>query len=234
MKTNHKLKVKLISLGLLVLMVGVFTQCVATNTSQVGGSSSNNSYTPPPLNNDQDEGQVINQAQVSEGIKSHEQILNTMSELTGVSIMNGSVQTIYNQVATTLPTDNDIKVFLPPHQLAITKLAAEFCKVLVDTTTIPTGKTVSLRAAIWPTFNFNALPIDALNGASRDALIDDVLEAFWGDIVPADEKMLAAQELNRLVEDLKAGETQNTSVITRNVVKGVCTSVLASAHVTLL
>ncbi len=234
MKTNHKLVVKLTALGLLVTLMGVFTQCVPINTKQIGGSSSNNSYTPPPLVEDEkDEGQIINEAQVSEGMKSHEQLLGTMSELTGVSVMNTAVRGVYNQVATTLPTDNDIKVFLPSHQLAITKLAAEYCKVLVDTTTIPTGRQVTLRAEIWPTINFGGTPAQALGQASRDILIDEVIEAFWGGMISPQDKDLAVDELNQLIQDLLAGEAL-TAATTRNVIKGVCTAVLSSAHVTLL
>lgn len=226
MKTNHRLIVKLVTLGLLISLVGVFTQCVANNTKQVGGSNSNNSYTPGPLDNDQDEGQEINAALVSEGIKSHEQILNTMSTLTGVSVTNNNVRTVYNQVATTLPTDNDIKVFLPPHQLAVTRLAAEFCQAMVESTT--------LRVVVWPNFPFTALPATALSAANTDELIENVIDAFWGDIVPAAEKSDAKAELEQLVEDLQVGESTATATTTRNVVKGVCTAVLSSAHVTLL
>lgn len=233
MKTNHKLIIKLISIALLIALVGMFTQCVPSNTKQIGNSS-NNSYVPPPLGSgDLDEGQTINASLVSEGIKSHEQILNTMSEITGVSITNGSVKSVYDQVVTSLPTDNDVKVFLPPHQLAITKLAAEFCKVLVDTSSIPAGKPVALRSIIWPTLNFNGVPSASLAMASRDVLIDEVIEVFWGGIVTSEEKSLATDDLHQLIDDLLLNEA-NTATTTRNVVKGVCTTVLASAHVTLL
>ncbi|MBA2404556.1 MAG: hypothetical protein H0V66_07285 [Bdellovibrionales bacterium] len=232
MKTNQKLIVKLITLGLLVSLVGVFTQCVPTNTKQIGGSSSN-SFTPPPLDNDQDEGQQINNLQVSEGIKSHEQILHTMSALTGVPATNASVKNVYDQVATTLPTDNDIKVFLPPHQLAITKLAAEFCKVLVDTTAVPLGKPVTPRAAIWPGFNFGALHAVALDPAGRDTMIEQTIEAFWGGMSTPAETSAAIMEFNQLIDDLLVNEPNSTNT-TRNVVKGVCTSALSSAYVTLL
>ena len=235
MKTNPRLKMKLITLTLLILLVGVFTQCVPTNTKQIGDNSSSNSYTPPPFGTeDLDEGQTINVTQVSEGIKSHEQILNSMSALTGVSIMNGSVKAVYDQVATSLPTDNDLKVFLPPHQLAITKLAAEFCKVLVDTSTVPRGRLVPLRSVIWRAINFNAIPSVSLSMANRDVIIENVIEAFWGGVITVDEKSMAEQDLHQLIEDLLQGENLIQATTTRNVIKGVCTVVLSSAHVTLL
>ncbi len=234
MKTNPRLKMKLITLFLLILMVGVFTQCVPTNTNQINGNSSSNSYTPPPFGNENlDEGQTINVTQVSEGIKSHEQILNSMSALTGVSIMNSSVKTVYDQVATSLPTDNDLKVFLPPHQLAITKLAAEFCKVLVETSTVTINRRIPLRAIIWPTINFNSTPAVSLSMSNRDIIIENVMEVFWGGIISVDEKSMAEIELHQLIEDLLEGENLTQASTTRNVIKGVCTAVLSSAHVTL-
>lgn len=217
---------KLISLALMALIIGVFTQCVATNTEQVGGSGGSHKTTFVTPKETKDEAQVINEAQVSTGIKSYEQILHTMAALTGVDVLNGSVQTVYKQVETTLPTDNDIKVFLPPHQLAITKLAAEFCHVLVDNGT--------LRAQIWPDFNFNATPNNAFNSANRDMLIEQSIEAFWGGVVSDEERSLATDELQQLMDDLLLEERTDQSSVTRNVVKGVCTAVLSSAHVTLL
>ena len=148
--------------------------------------------------------------------------------------MNGSVKAVYDQVATSLPTDNDLKVFLPPHQLAITKLAAEFCKVLVDTSTVPRGQLVLLRSVIWPTINFTAIPSVSLSMANRDVIIENVIEAFWGGVITVDEKSMAEQDLHQLIEDLLQGENLNQATTTRNVIKGVCTVVLSSAHVTLL
>ena len=224
MKTNHRLIVKLVTIALLSVLVAVFTQCMATNTQQIGNSSSNNTIVTPP--DDKDEGQIINETQVAEGIKSHEQILLTMSVLTGVPATNGNVRNVYNQVATTLPTDNDIKVFLPPHQLAITKLAAEFCNELVNNAT--------LRAQVWKTYTGFTLRPDQGSLDDRQLIIDEVVLAFWGDIATQAEKDLAVDELDQLITDLLVGESVRSTATTTNVIKGVCTSVLSSAHVTLL
>lgn len=223
---NQKLKIKLISLASLAVLIGVFTQCVPTNTQQIGNSSSSNYNAPPTPTPPKDEGQVINQTQVETGIKSYEQILFTMSALTGVDAFNGSIQTVYRQVETTLPTDNDVKTFLPPHQLAITKLAAEYCHILVDSAT--------LRDQIWTGYNFNALPAAGLSTQNRDFIIDKSIERFWGDVVSNEERGLAEDEFHQLIDDLLVSENTTTSTTTRNIIKAVCTSALSSAHVTLL
>lgn len=217
MKTNQRTFIKLSTISLFIFLIAVFTQC--------GNSSQKTTHKPSYTKEvKKDEGQIINELQVSEGMKNHEQIFNTMSALTGVT-MTGSVKTVYDQVATSLPTDNDIKVFLPSHQLAITKLAAEFCKVLLDTE--------ALRVVIWPTLNFTLDPATTLNMAGRDLLIEEMLQAFWGGVTSPDEKTQSEIELHQLIADLLVGEA-NTQVTTRNIAKGVCTSALASAHVTLL
>ena len=228
MQTNHRLIVKLVSVALLTVLVTVFTQC-GMNTDQIGNSYSNNSSAGGPvLVPNMDEGQIINNTEISEGLKSHEQIFFTMSELTGVPVTNGNVRNVYNQVATSLPTDNDLKVFLPPHQLAITKLAAEFCHVLVEDNT--------LRAVIWPNFNFATIP-NATTGISnpqtRERLIAQLIQAFWGGVISEVELYAAEDELDLLMIDLLAGET-NDATASKNVIKGVCTAALSSAHVTLL
>lgn len=227
MKTNHKLIVKLVAIALLMVMVATFTQCIMpTNTTQIGDSEKTESSTIiTKSDGPKDEGQIINEAQVEVGMKSHEQLLHTMSTLTGVPVTNTSIQSVYNQVATTLPTDNDVKVFLPPHQLAITKLAAEFCHVLVENTT--------LRTQLWPGFNFGAASATAFSSAGRDLIIENTLNVFWGEAVSDEEKLMAADELQLLIDDSLMGE-QSSTTTTRNIVKAVCTSALSSAHVSLL
>lgn len=224
MKNNQRLKMKLLTLTLLLVILGVFTQCMPSNRQQVGKSSSTGKAPVPAA---KDAGQIINQTEVAAGMKSHEQILFTMSALTGVPVTNGNVRNVYNQVVTTLPTDNDIKVFLPPHQLAISKLAAEYCHTLVED--------AALRAGVWPTYaGFTLTPGTGLSTANRELLIQEVLQRFWGGIVSEADKNHAETELHQLIDDLLVDEVTTNSQTTRNVIKGVCTTVLSSAHVTLI
>lgn len=225
MKINKRIVYKFISATLLILLVGVFTQCIATNTEQVGNSSSSsssNNHVAPT-----DPGQVIHNTEVSEGIKSHEQIFYTMSALTGVPVTNNEVRNVYNQVSTSLPTDNDLKVFLPPHQLAITKLAAEFCNSLVENQT--------LRQAIWPNYSAfgSTVARGSLSAPNREIIIQGVVDAFWGGVISEDELYAAEEDLDLLISDLLVGENTADAAVTRNVIKGVCTVALSSAHVTL-
>jgi hypothetical protein len=211
---------KISSTALLILMVSVFTQCIGTNTKQIG---SGHSTAPTPK---KDVGQIINEMQVSEGMKSYEQIFHTFSTLTGVAVTQNDVRNAYNQVVTSLPTDNDIKVFLPSHQLAVTKLAAEFCHQLVETE--------ALRTAMWPGYaGYGMNPDTGLSGASRMLIIDKIIDNFWGGMISDAERQKVEDEYQVLIGELLMGEAANSQT-TRNVIKGVCTSALASAHVILI
>lgn len=223
MKTNYRLIVKHSSVTLLIILVFVFTQC-GVNTDQIGSSNSSPGKILNP--GKQDEGQIINNMEVAEGIKSHEQIFYTMSALTSVPVTNNDVRNAYNQVATSLPSNNDLKVFLAPHQLAITKLAAEFCNVLVENP--------GFRINVWPTYaGFNLTPDIGLSAENRQIIIQELILSFWGGVISEDEHYAAQEEMKLLMNELLVDENMNSSATTRNVIKGVCTVALSSAHVTI-
>lgn len=160
------------------------------------------------------------------GIKSFEQINKTMSALTGVRIDRNNIENVYEDVITQLPTDNTIDTFLAAHQVGVTKLAAEYCDTLVNDST--------LRANVWPGFNFGASATNAFNSTGTQNFIVQTLNAFWGQGVDLAGRAPATIELQQLVNDLKVGENLGASSTTRKIAKGVCITALASLNVTLL
>jgi hypothetical protein len=160
------------------------------------------------------------------GIKSFEQINKTMSALTGVRIDRNNIENVYEDVITQLPTDNTIDTFLAAHQVAVTKLAAEYCDTLVNDST--------LRANVWPGFNFGTSATNAFNSTGTQNFIVQTLNAFWGQGVDLAGRAPASIELQQLVNDLKVGENLSASSTTRKIAKGVCITTLASLNVTLL
>jgi|GEM_PF-2856226 len=163
--------------------------------------------------------------EVNVGVKSFEELNASMSVLTGIP--TAQVENTYNSIVTQLPTSNDVKSFLGVHQVSIMKLAAEYCHRLVDDAT--------QRAIIWPTTNFGENAVTALFGAKRQAIIDNAIINFWR----ADNAKLATMtmeknELNAMVDELLVGMATNNSTTTRNVIKGMCTSILSSSPVTML
>jgi hypothetical protein len=136
------------------------------------------------------------------------------------------VRRTYNDLEVQLPTDNNVKAFLSANQVAITKLAAEYCDVLVDSGTLRTG--------VWPGFNFNGTPNAVLtNNAQKIGLIDQTLNRFWGVNVGGD-RSTSQLEMLSLMNDLLQGENLGSANTTRTTVKGVCTAALSTAHVTLM
>lgn len=173
---------------------------------------------PPP--------EVIQAQEIDVGIKNFEQINATMSVLTGVSSMNNAIRNTYNDLEVQLPTSNNVKSFLSANQVAITKLAAEYCDALVNSST--------LRQNIWPGFNFGGTPNAVLNNnGQKNAVINQTLNGFWGSNVGGDRSTFQL-ELLSLFNDLLAGENLGNAATTRTTIKGVCTAALASAPVTLL
>jgi hypothetical protein len=161
----------------------------------------------------------------SVGIKNFAQINATMSTLTTIPTTNAVVQPVYAQLATQLPDGNDIRAFLASHQVAIGKLAVEYCDAMVNT---PAAANVVL-----PGIALNVAPATALNATGREAINKALITRFWGtgmSGVPEMGESLAT--LSKLTDELLAGKNMNTAARTPSVVKGLCTAVLSSGPVT--
>lgn len=161
------------------------------------------------------------------GVKTSEQLFASFSALTGVAMTQTTVRNTFNTVRPQLPVTSDIASFSPSNQIAIGKLAVEFCDQMIETAT--------LRAAVITSVDFTRNPsVVFASQNSKLAVIQQLKDRFWGkglDRLPAkadsDETLLA------LMNDLLSGIAESTTG-TRNVVKGICTAVLASAPVTML
>lgn len=182
--------------------------------------------TPPDIGNPGDiPPEVIQAQEIDLGVKNFEQINETMSVLTGVDPSTRDIENTFEELEVQLPGDNNIKSFLSANQVAITKLAAEYCDVLVDDGT--------LRAQVWPGLNFSNSPNQVLsNNAQKLGVIIQTLDKFWG--MTTDNRATSETEMLSLMNDLLAGENLGNRGTTATVMKGVCTAALASAEVTLM
>lgn len=219
---------KVVSVVLLAALLFAFNNCMPRVPGHKSSSSSTSgqSRTPSADHTEvpQTEEQVLTTLQVEVGVKNYEQLLKTYSHLTGVSATDSNIVRVYNEVQSSLPTENDVKVFAASHQVAITKLAAEFCNRLVENSTF--------RSAIWPNFPFTTIAGTALTPANRAFILQKAIERFWV-VASEDDVREAEEEILPLIDVLLLSET-NDQIATRAVVKGVCTMVLSSSHVTLL
>jgi hypothetical protein len=160
------------------------------------------------------------------GVKTGEQLAATMSALTGVARTDNTVRTAFNDLRSQLPMSHDIASFQASHQIAITKLATEYCDRLFEND--------GLRAALLPGVTFTNPNTAFGNVTARTTTVDRMTEKFWGTglkLLP--DANAAREELIALFGDLMAG-APNTGTGARNVGKGLCTAVLAASPVTLL
>lgn len=240
-----KIKMLISITTLLSVLIG-FNQCVLNKTGK-SNSKSTSKYgsTDVPAPSNRDAGDIgadkdlppgvdlpamntkptdSELALVDVGIKNFEQINLTMSKLTGIPTNNGNVLPVYNDIVIQLPTDNNVKNFLPSMQVAITKLATEYCDRLVEVGT--------LQSTIWPAINVTQTPAQTLTSTNKVLLISQTIDYFFG---PIDQPSIdnAKAELLSLYDSLITGESLTTNATTKKVVKGICTAALSSAYVTL-
>ena len=235
-----------ISISTLAIILVAFNQCVVDKPKNVKKSKATSASTSAPATSNEDAGDIESENELPDGlvmppinapatesemeaidvgVKNFEQILISMSELTGVSAADNGIQSLYKELTVQLPGDNNIKSFLPANQVAITKLAAEFCEKLVESQ--------DLRVVIWPTINFGQSPTQVLNADNKKLIINQAITRFLPPM-ESNQQTITYNELSKLFDDLLTGENLGSSVTTRKVVKGMCISTLASAHATFL
>lgn len=224
MKT--KLQMKLTVFFLLGVILFTFTHCLSNAPMEGDASRKPSSFSnvTPPTSTPSTPEAVINQAQVEIGVKTFEEIYQSFSAITGIPESQTNVLGVYRNVVDSLPTSSDVKGFLPANQVAIAKLASEFCTQLVDT---DNGN----RMGIWPGAEYN-IRLSDFNNTRRMTVVRNMLDAFWGMGVVSDaDRASAEDELYDLMIELSVGESTTSSASTRKVMKGACTVSLSSAYV---
>jgi hypothetical protein len=209
---------------LLVIVVGTFTHCV--QNSPTGASSSSSSTRAPSGATAQTPEQVLNQAQVEVGMRNFEQINYTFAELTGVPVSTVAINTTYTAVEATLPSENEVKVLQSSNQVAITRLAAEYCLQLSG------NGFVASRDAIFGVGVFGQTPA----AIDRQAIVNRTTNAFWGQgVIDPAELDVARMELLDLFNDIVVMDpAPNATATTGKAIRAVCTAALSSAYVTIM
>lgn len=251
MKANFRVLATVTSLG---IMLFSFNHCVLeqkTNTKKDTGTSDTTSAAPttsdttvtPPVVNPvvppttptpapPDVGDpggvppvVIQAQEIDVGVKNFEQINETMAVLTGIDPTTRDIERTFEELEVQLPSGNDIKSFLAANQVAITKLAAEYCDELVGNG--------GVRGQVWPGLNFGNSPNQVLaNNAQKFGVITQTLDKFWG--TTTENRGTSETEMLSLMNDLLVGENLGNRDTTSKVMKGVCTAALASAEVSMM
>lgn len=156
------------------------------------------------------------------GLKTFDEINESMARMTGVDKTHPDVFATYTTVKQQLPTVENINGFLSSHQMAITQMAIQYCDVLVSSP--------SLRASVFPGFDFGADPASAFDHAGRSLITGPLLSRFVGASLasqPADPDI--ENELNNLIDRLTSCGATCPADRTETVVKASCAAVLGSA-----
>jgi hypothetical protein len=173
------------------------------------------------------------------GIRDFARVNASMAEVTGVDPQTTSVDDTFEVLTQQLPSGADLRTFVSANQVGVAKLGIEYCDALVGDGN-PANQ--SLRDEFFPgaaSFAWDMAPAVAFADPNdvdliTDPLLDQIVGAgLRGDVMgfPARDQVEAL--LDQLIMDLSAicggaGEPPCDADYTKNVVKGVCASVLAS------
>jgi hypothetical protein len=190
------------------------------------GSKSHTYASPPPPTPPV----PTNSANPDYGARTFDQLLYTMSNITGVPITDSNVASTFASIQQSLPSTPTIDAFSASNQQAVAQLAIEFCSELVNSPT--------LSAKFFPGLNF-AQPAGTYfsSQANVNLVINPLLSN--AQIVDSHGVQIATQptvaavttELNALIGQLSAG--QNGAGRTAAVTTAACAAVLGSAAIVL-
>ena len=162
-----------------------------------------------------------------EGVRSFERIRETMAALTGVDPNDPEPQATFDELRQQLPGTSDLRSFSASQQVAISKLALEFCDAMVESP--------GLRDAFFGPFPFDSPAALAFgSAANRDRVIDALVDRMLG-VAVANQP--SRDEVRPILDELATGLVAGCDAAscgperTRNVTKALCSAVLASAAV---
>jgi Concanavalin A-like lectin/glucanases superfamily len=162
-------------------------------------------------------------AQADIGIRTFEQLNQSMSRITGVPTTNTGVRATYLQVQQQLPPVPNIDAFLASHQTGVAQLAIKYCSVMVDD--------AALRAAFFPALSGGITPSAQFAGAGKDILVVPLLQKAVGSNIgsqPSDADVRT--ELGNLIDRLASKPGASST----NVAKAACAAALGSGVLSIL
>ncbi len=162
-------------------------------------------------------------AQSDIGVRTFEQLNQSMSRITGVPTTNSGVRSTYLQVQQQLPPVPGIEAFLASHQTGVAQLAIKYCSVMVDTP--------AMRLAFFPSLNPATAPATQFADATgKDILVVPLLQKVVGTNLASQPSDVAVRtELHGLIAKLSAKPGASSS----NVAKAACAAALGSGVLTI-
>jgi cytochrome c553 len=166
------------------------------------------------------------------GVKFYSQINAAMAQITGVSVTNPTINTVYNTLQQSLPTTNDLSAFTASAQTAISSLADAYCSTAINTPSIVSATFPGLNLTQTASTYFGTTTPAAGSPATgnRALLINPlVIAATGGASVNPTQAQLVTDELNLLITTLVV----TNGATTAQTAQGACSAVLGSAVVSL-
>lgn len=157
------------------------------------------------------------------GLRTFAAINATMASLTGIAPSDPAVAAAYGRLSNLLPDSPDARTFVASHQVAIFKLATEYCNALI---TAP-GKLSAVVGQDLP----GSFPDAPLDDSTRAIFAKAFARQFWGsnlDGLPPTSQTVSV--LSNLMMELQTGKTPS-SALTAAVVTAACTATLSAAPV---
>lgn len=146
------------------------------------------------------------------GVRTFDEINISMSQLTGISHVDPTIDITFSGIKQALPSVEAIETFGASHQMAITQLALGYCDALVET-----------NPGFFPAVNLNG----SLSVAQRSDVITPMLSGFLGTGLSTQPDPTA--ELQSLFDQFCGVGSSCTASQTAPAVKGACAAVLGSA-----
>ncbi len=161
------------------------------------------------------------------GVRTFEQLNQSMSLITGVPTTNAGVRSTYLQVQQQLPPVPNMQAFLASHQTGVAQLAIKYCAVMVDNATT--------RAAFFPGLTVGANPATQFAGAGKDILLVPLLtKAFQQkgglDLASQPSNSEVRTELSALIDKLSSKPNANSATVA----KAACAAALGSGALEIL
>ncbi len=174
---------------------------------------------------------TVNDPSPEAGLRTFEQINNTMSVLTGVATSDTSAT--FDEIKQQLPSTPALGSFVSAHQVGIAKLSLEYCSALVESGDQNGG----LRTAFFgAAFEFGAaVSIAFSNQAKQDIITSNLVNKMVGINLSSQPTLAEIQpDLDQLIGELTVGcnaPADCNATRTRTIVKAACAAVLGSAVV---
>jgi len=171
--------------------------------------------------------QTVNDPSPEHGLRTYEQINNTMSVLTGVD--KTTTMATFDDLRQQLPGTPSLGSFVSAHQVGVAKLSLEYCDALVESNALRTnffGNTFQFTSAVSTAFS---------DQTKRNIIIDNLVTKMVGNNLDSQPSLTELRpDLNQLIDELSAGcnvAADCDESRTRAIVKASCAAVLGSAVV---